>query len=184
MIFSLLACSLPTAACQPEIGDSCASSLDCSAEGDRLCDTAQQGGYCTIFACEPGSCPADEAICVAFASSLSTVAGCKTATGSPYQRTFCMASCESDGDCRPEYRCQDMSDPDNPFGAVVVEEGPVNPKVCLLPFEGAEVEGTSSEVCTGYAGEFPEPSAAGASGAPAEAPAQAGAADGGAGGAR
>ena len=51
--------------CSPKIGDECATALDCSALGDRLCDTTQPGGYCTIFNCEPDTCP-EEAACVAF----------------------------------------------------------------------------------------------------------------------
>jgi len=31
--------------CQPEIGDSCHTSVDCSQSGNRLCDVTQPGGY-------------------------------------------------------------------------------------------------------------------------------------------
>ncbi|HMR78024.1 MAG TPA: hypothetical protein PKD61_23100, partial [Polyangiaceae bacterium] len=54
--------------CKPEIGDECSVSTDCSNAGERLCDTTLPGGYCTIFNCEPGTCP-DEAGCVAFKNS-------------------------------------------------------------------------------------------------------------------
>ena len=33
--------ALSAAACAPEIGDDCASSVDCSPQGDRLCDVTQ-----------------------------------------------------------------------------------------------------------------------------------------------
>ena len=42
-----------------EIGDECTTSVDCSPEGDRMCDIAQRGGYCTIRDCTPDSCPDD-----------------------------------------------------------------------------------------------------------------------------
>ena len=48
--------------CQPKIGDACNTSTDCSTQGDRLCDTTQPGGYCTIFNCEPNTCPEDDFI--------------------------------------------------------------------------------------------------------------------------
>src|SRR5687768_17386078 len=51
--------------CAPEIGDDCTTSIDCSQLGDRLCDTSQPDGYCTIFNCEPDQCP-EEAVCIAF----------------------------------------------------------------------------------------------------------------------
>ncbi|MFW5740185.1 MAG: hypothetical protein ACOC1F_07450, partial [Myxococcota bacterium] len=51
--------------CNPKIGDDCTNSTDCSVSGDRLCDTTQPGGYCTVFNCEPDMCP-EEAQCVAF----------------------------------------------------------------------------------------------------------------------
>ena len=35
--------------CNPEIGDSCSASLDCSDAGDRVCDGTLPGGYCTII---------------------------------------------------------------------------------------------------------------------------------------
>src|SRR3954465_13897573 len=101
--------------CKPKIGDDCRISTDCSAAGDRLCDITEPGGYCTIFNCEPDGCP-DDAACINFGTTLSSLVdpnfpnqvapACLTSQGnSPYQRSFCMASCSSDSDCRGGYKC-------------------------------------------------------------------------------
>jgi len=155
--------------CPPEIGDDCQTSSDCSAQENRLCDITQPGGYCTVFNCEPGGC-SDEGVCVAFNAKASVVEGCEDPNGlSRFARSFCLANCESDGDCRTGYVCADMRDPDNPWGAVLVDEGSGN--VCVAPMSGAPIPGDrSSQVCTGTDAGFPEPDAgspsAGAGGAP------------------
>jgi hypothetical protein len=149
-------------ACQPEIGDECQVSTDCSAVGDRLCATDQPDGYCTIFNCEPGTCP-EEAVCVGFGTDLSSVSGaCEDPQGSSrFQRTFCMARCDEDADCRSGYACIDMGNPNNPWGAIIVEtgasRGEVNGKVCAVPLTGEPVSGTSTEVCTGTDASFDAP---------------------------
>ena len=43
--------------CAAEIGDSCQTNVECSPNGDRICDTAQAGGYCTVQGCSAGGCP-------------------------------------------------------------------------------------------------------------------------------
>ncbi len=80
-------------ACAPEIGDGCETSVDCSVNGERICDRTQPGGYCTIQGCEPDTCP-DGASCVEF-------------RGMPDRTsvTFCMDGCGNDGDCRTDYVC-------------------------------------------------------------------------------
>jgi len=141
------------AGCQPAIGDDCQLSTDCSAAGDRLCDTTQPGGYCTVFNCEPGTCPEDS-ICVAYGSRPSTASGCHDPQGgSRFQRAFCLARCDEDGDCRSGYACIDLSKR-NPWGAVVVEpgasRGEVNGKVCVVPFSAQPVpEDGNVGVCVG-----------------------------------
>jgi hypothetical protein len=144
--------------CKPEIGDECTVSSDCSAAGDRLCDNTQPGGYCTIFNCEPGTCP-EEAICVAFGSSISTVPACvDPQRRSRYEEIYCVKNCEDDDDCRGGYACVDLGDPaQNPGRAVVVEYGSVDGRVCLVPYSVLPMPpDRSSEVCTGNKGPFKE----------------------------
>ena len=138
--------------CTPKIGDSCTVSTNCSATGDRLCDITQPGGYCTIFNCEPGTCPEDS-VCINFGSSLSSVGSgeCSVSQGtSPYQRSFCMATCGSNGDCRGGYSCLSLKgDVPNALGAVLVDSG--DGKVCVVaPHDApslavAETGGTAGE---------------------------------------
>jgi len=104
--------------CKPQIGDKCTVSTNCSSTGDRLCDVTQPDGYCTKFNCEPGSCPEDS-VCVNFGTTLSPLEGCAPSQGnSPYKRSFCMANCGSNGDCRAGYECLD---PKNDLHAVLAE---------------------------------------------------------------
>ena len=63
-------------ACGHKIGDECQTSVDCSQGGERLCDITQPGGYCTVFNCEPDTCP-EESACIAFGASLSTAPACR-----------------------------------------------------------------------------------------------------------
>jgi len=129
--------------CTPKIGDDCTVSTNCSTTGDRLCDTTQPGGYCTIFNCEPGSCP-DDAKCVNFGIYLSPVAGCVSSQGnSPYKRSFCMASCDSNADCRGGYECLAPSE----LHAVLAEHSGDH-KVCAVRPKPVP-EMTSNEVCIG-----------------------------------
>lgn len=86
-------------ACAPSIGDSCESSVDCSVNGSRICDTAQPGGYCTIRNCDPDTCPGSN-VCVEWR-------GIPDRTAS----TFCMDRCRNDGDCRRQYSCMGVDDP-------------------------------------------------------------------------
>jgi hypothetical protein len=163
--------------CTPKIGDSCTVSTNCSATGDRLCDITQPGGYCTVFNCEPESCPEDSK-CINFGTTFSSVAPvCSPSQGnSPYQRSFCMASCGSDSDCRGfPYVCRDLSGAPgkdtNPLGAVLAEHSG-DGKVCVVAWApapllaaagmagagdmagsaGKTFVGVDSGVCTGYNG--------------------------------
>lgn len=83
---------LAAAGCQQRIGDSCGSSTDCSPTGERQCDLAQPGGYCTVFSCDPDTCP--EGVCVEWRFIPSRTA-----------ETWCMKTCNDDGNCRVEYSC-------------------------------------------------------------------------------
>ena len=103
-LFALVA--MGAAGCKAKIGDSCSLSTDCSATGDRLCDTSQPGGYCTLFNCEPGRCP-DEAVCVAFrVVADGTDATCDDPQRwARFERSFCERTCGSNSDCRAGYTC-------------------------------------------------------------------------------
>ena len=138
--------------CTPKIGDSCTVSTNCSASGDRLCDITEPGGYCTIFNCEPNSCPEDSA-CINFGTQLSSLPMCSPSQGnSPYQRSFCMATCGNDGDCRGGYKCVNMTGdaahPNN-VGAVLADYTG-NGMVCVANPDGLPPDTTASTgVCTG-----------------------------------
>ncbi|MEZ4324524.1 MAG: hypothetical protein R3B40_04845 [Polyangiales bacterium] len=86
------------AGCSPEIGDKCSISTDCSFNGDRICDTAQPGGYCTVQGCDPDSCP-NGAVCVEWRFEPSRTTA-----------TYCMERCRSS--CgRRGYECVADDDP-------------------------------------------------------------------------
>jgi hypothetical protein len=74
------------AGCARQIGDECSLNSDCGV--DKICDTSQPGGYCTISPCRADTCPS-EAICVTFAP----------------QTTWCMRVCSNQNPCRGDYRC-------------------------------------------------------------------------------
>lgn len=96
LILLLLVCVL--VACGDKIGDSCDYNVDCSPMGDRICDTSQLEGYCTIQGCDRDSCPEDEAVCIRFypVSFLSVACDPKTedAPGSTCGME-CKADCSS-----------------------------------------------------------------------------------------
>src|SRR5688572_408393 len=142
--------------CQPGIGDECQTSADCGASNDRLCDITQPGGYCTIFNCEPGTCPEDST-CVLFSANRSTVDGCQSPYGnSPFQRSFCMKTCSGEDECRGNYACIDVGRSDNPWSAVVIDKGPS--RVCIVPYRTEPIpEDRSGQVCTGGDGDFESP---------------------------
>ena len=149
--------------CSPKIGDKCTVSTDCSATGDRICDITQPFGYCTVFNCEPDSCP-DGAACINFGTTLSigdpgfpgdanhpsTVAtACMSSQGnSPYERSFCLAVCESDSDCRPEYAC---IEPESIGGVKSDYDTARRGKVCAVPRMTIDPldAGNSDQVCLG-----------------------------------
>lgn len=113
--------------CTPEIGDECVIATDCSSRGDRICDTAQPGGYCTLRDCVGNSCP-DEAACVLFSG---TVPGCSydDRAISRAGRTFCLSWCDSDGDCRAGYQCADPKTA--PWNGIVLDDNQTK-KTCVV----------------------------------------------------
>jgi len=166
--------------CAPKIGDKCTVSTDCSAQGDRICDITQPGGYCTEFNCEPDSCP-DGAACINFGTTLSigdpgspdnpndpsTVpTACRVSQGnSPYQRSFCLAACESDSDCRADYAC---IEPETIGGVKADYDSARRGKVCAVARKTTDPvdAGNSDQVCIGSdAGVSSSAGGAGSSGA-------------------
>ena len=118
-------------ACAPAIGDDCGNALDCSAQGSRLCDRTQPGGYCTIRGCEQGTCPG-EAVCVKFAESPEPM--CSPQTHAQAERlavTYCMAKCSGQGDCRSNYRCTSAADFGDRGDAVIL--GRSTQRFCSIP---------------------------------------------------
>ncbi len=151
----------------PKIGDKCSVSTDCSVQGDRLCDPTQPAGYCTIFNCEPNRCP-DEAVCVAFNEP-----SCSSpALSRRFQRTFCMFVCESDGDCRADYKClETTSDP----ARQVVDQNPQSRRICAVPSPSGSMPMSmmpDPAVCARSDASTPTPEAGGEAG-PTEAGAEA-----------
>ena len=143
-LFSLLA------GCQPQIGDDCRRDLDCSQRRDRVCDTTQEGGYCTQYNCSPTSCPKGEAVCVAFNNNPASVEGCSNpGRPSPYARNFCMRPCETDTDCRSGYACVNVNVA-NPWGARIIQLDSTQTSICIVPVSLAPVEeDRSNQVCLG-----------------------------------
>jgi hypothetical protein len=118
--------------CSPKIGDACTSSVKCSAKGERLCDSTQPDGYCTVFNCEPGGCP-DDAICVAFNET-----SCANVTRSGrILRTYCMAGCDDDGDCRAGYYCKEIGSSDPAMQ--IVDTDPPRRRICTVAPNGPQM---------------------------------------------
>ena len=131
-----------TAGCRAEIGDSCVASADCSPQGDRLCDTSQPEGYCTVFSCEPDTC-AEEAVCVGFGLTLDPA--CEVVGTDPrwkrFQRTFCMYACESDDDCREGYACAIPTDRNGE--SIDIENELAESRVCFVASAAPVIEEVS-----------------------------------------
>ncbi|MBX3188486.1 MAG: hypothetical protein KF819_15835 [Labilithrix sp.] len=139
---ALVALAMAASGCRPSIGDRCIISTDCSTRGDRLCDTAQPGGYCTQFNCKAESCP-EEAACVLFNPA---VPGCSYddragAGGSRIARSFCVVACETNDDCRSGYVC---ADPRLPPWNGFVQDKVQDRKTCLVASADFDVDGGAS----------------------------------------
>ncbi len=130
--------------CKPKIGDACSLSTDCSAQGDRLCDTTAPGGYCTAFNCEPGRC-AEEASCVAF--SRQPDASCKDPQRwLRFQRTFCMRTCGGGDECRAGYVCVGGAELEKGWDAQVVDQD-TSKSVCVAAFSAPDSPTSAPAVC-------------------------------------
>jgi hypothetical protein len=112
--FVLVFASAFLTACPRRIGDGCATSTECSINGDRFCDISALGGYCTMVGCDSNTCP-DNALCIEFYSDSNRLV-----------RRFCMAACNSDSDCRGQgYQCvrPTVTDPNASCPAVDPDAG-------------------------------------------------------------
>jgi hypothetical protein len=107
-------------ACSPRIGDACSSSVNCSINGDRLCDTTQPGGACVIFDCQADTCP-DDGVCARFNPAEPRL-----------QVLACMRRCTSDADCRSGdgYRCVEPSTFEDGLFAEVVDLSRPDARFC------------------------------------------------------
>src|ERR1041384_3377469 len=118
------------------------------------------GGCCTMFNCEPGTCPDDESLCVEFGATRDMAEQCQSlASPSPYARSFCMQTCDENSDCRSGYTCADLSSLPNAWDAVLIDKGRGN-KACVVPFDGGPEAttpgGAVGDVCVSKPSE-PEP---------------------------
>ena len=127
--------------CTPSIGDGCLISTDCSTRGDRVCDTSQPAGYCTVLGCRADSCP-DDAACVLFEAR---VPGCGPDGRdlSRVGRSLCVKTCDEDTDCRSGYRCVDPRI--KPVHGIRLEAA--SGKVCLPSGSVADVPDQEPAVC-------------------------------------
>ncbi|MDH4281228.1 MAG: hypothetical protein OEV36_01120 [Myxococcales bacterium] len=141
-ILFLLA-GLAGAGCKNNIGDSCANSTDCSVTGERQCDLSQPGGYCTVFACDPDTCP--QGACVEWRYIPSRTA-----------ETWCMKTCNDDGNCRVQYSCV-FPEEISASGGFVEGGVPESDRVArIIDFEGRSAQ---SKICVALAPESQTPTA-------------------------
>jgi len=130
--------------CTPKIGRECTTSLDCSQQGDRLCDNTQPNGYCTIFNCEPDKCPEGDGICVAFLSEVDPACGATDGVSwGRFERTFCMAGCEIDEDCRAGYECVEPTSRDGR----ILDFEPLSKRICIVKIAPPPAPTSIPEVC-------------------------------------
>jgi len=143
-LFAAMA-ALALLGCKPSIGSGCTLSTDCSTQGDRVCDTAQPDGYCTVLNCTDNSCP-NSAACVDFQVS---VPGCAYSDYDAPARTslvMCMKQCNEDSNCRQSdgYVCA------NPRGApwyAAILDDNQNQSVCIAAFSSTGPSPSDTGVC-------------------------------------
>jgi hypothetical protein len=154
--------------CSSHIGSSCTFSTDCSARGDRLCDTSQPSGYCTVFNCGAGTCP-DHAACVTFNAGLTGCGINDYDAPDRTARTLCAAHCDHDSDCRSSegYVCADPREA--PWSAAILDNNQ-NELVGLVAASTIDAGGAVADAAICHAS-IPRaaPEASPAEAAPAEA---------------
>jgi hypothetical protein len=132
--------------CTPAIGDRCTISTDCSVQGNRICDTFEPNGYCTVV-CSANSCP-DNAACIEFAVGIPGCGYSDYAAPSRLGRSMCMKTCNTDSDCRADegYTCVLT---DTLGTTVAVLDSDQHPRICMIGPSMAEDGGSSSlPVCS------------------------------------
>ena len=118
----LVVLALLAPACGKEIGDPCATNVDCQQDQTRDCDLSQPGGYCTLLGCDEKLCPS-EAVCIRVfpyetpGAPCQADSDCKSAdllclpeglcVPRASERRYCERSCGSNGDCRSGYVCRE-----------------------------------------------------------------------------
>lgn len=135
------------AGCGNEIGDSCIVSSDCDPNGERVCDSSQKSGYCTIQGCDYNTCP-EEAACVRFFTGNFSNLPCAQQSDCSLdelcslkgfcvprssESRFCMKTCGSNDDCRDGYECRTRDLMISHGGEPVLEPGRTftdTPKFC------------------------------------------------------
>jgi hypothetical protein len=83
-----------------EVGDPCEDGNACAFRTGSACILSWPDGYCTEVGCTLGSCPT----------------GARCVTGIQFAdvsyESYCLSTCDRDGDCRDGYRCVDVSLPE------------------------------------------------------------------------
>ena len=139
-LFATALALLGAVGCGKEIGDDCSLNVDCDPNGGRICDLQSPGGYCTVQGCDVDTCP-DDSVCVSFyiasfegldcdprasnttcsADEVCTLQGQCVPRSSEVR--YCMATCESNDDCREDYECRDETLMQAHGGQPVTREG-------------------------------------------------------------
>lgn len=121
---------LGASGCAKTIGDACKANVECSPLGDRFCDLASPGGYCTVEGCDNTSCP-DSSSCVRFFSLRRADATC-TAGLTPDPACLDSSCCKPGmpGCCRLGERC--LCDDDNCAKAYCASES-TERRWCMKP---------------------------------------------------
>jgi hypothetical protein len=161
--WALPVAALGLAGCTPSIGARCTLSTDCSSQGDRVCDTAETAGYCTVLNCTANSCP-DNAACILFQVS---VPGCAYNDYSAPGRTgvaMCMKTCNHDSDCRESdaYVCANPRAA--PWYAAIVDDNQGESVCIAATSSSASPPPSDTGVCGAMLPPLPDAGTAGADG--------------------
>jgi hypothetical protein len=116
--------------CGPKIGDKCLVSSDCATNSSRLCDTSQPDGYCTVFNCTNDTCP-NNAACVVLQPATPGCPYDDYQTPSRSSRSLCLATCNSDSDCRTAEGYVCTSPLGAPWRALILDNNQ-GEKVCIV----------------------------------------------------